>query len=175
MTLTGKYVFLRAIEPADLQLLYKWENDTSVWKVSNTIRPFSKHILEKYIQDSHLDIYTTKQLRLIICKTGGTPIGTIDLFDFDPYHLRAGIGILIADEKEKQNGFGNEALKLLVDYCFSVLHLHQLFCNITADNKPSLKLFAKHKFKTSGFKKQWIRDGNKFVNEYFLQLINVKG
>lgn len=171
MIFKGKYIFLRALEPSDLNLLYQWENATSVWKISNTITPFSKYILEKYIENSHLDIYTTKQLRLVICKNNNTPIGTIDLFDYDPYHLRAGIGILIANEKERKKGFADEALKILIDYCFSTLNLHQLFCNITSDNKTSIKLFVKHKFEISGVKKQWIRVGNKFVDEYLLQRI----
>ena len=41
----NELIRLRALEPDDVQVLYKWENDTEVWKVSNTIVPFSKYML----------------------------------------------------------------------------------------------------------------------------------
>ena len=44
--LKGKHVKLRAVEPEDLKNLYKWENDSTLWNVSDTITPFSKYILK---------------------------------------------------------------------------------------------------------------------------------
>ena len=93
--LKGENLSMRALEPSDLELLYEWENDSSIWKVSQTLTPYSKHILSKFLENAHLDIFTTKQLRLMIVKDG-LSIGTIELFDYDPVNSRAGLGILIA-------------------------------------------------------------------------------
>jgi diamine N-acetyltransferase len=169
--LKNEHVLLRALEPADIDLLYQWENDTENWVVSNTQTPFSRFVLEQYITSAHEDIYTAKQLRLIVCKTDSSPIGSIDLFDFDPNNLRAGLGILIGDKSERKKGYASEALKLLVDYCFTSLNLHQLYCNITTDNEASILLFQKHGFQITGIKKQWIREGKKFKDELLLQLV----
>jgi len=169
--LSSEHILLRAIEPADIDLLYQWENDTGNWVVSNTQTPFSRFVLEQYITSAHEDIYTVKQLRLIICNTDSHPIGSIDLFDFDPNNLRAGIGILIGDKTERKKGYASEALKLLIDYSFTTLNLHQLYCNITTDNESSILLFQKHGFQITGIKKQWVRDGNKYKDELLLQLI----
>jgi diamine N-acetyltransferase len=172
MKLKGQHVVLRAIEPEDIDLLYNWENDTENWNVSNTQTPFSRFILEQYITTSHVDIYSAKQLRLMICEKEGRAIGSIDLFDFDPNHMRAGIGILIADKTDRKKGLASEALKLLSNYSFEILNLHQLYCNITTDNESSILLFQKHGFQITGIKKQWIRSGNSFKDELLLQLIN---
>ena len=169
--LKGEKIYLRALEPNDVNILYKWENETSVWHLSNTVSPFSKYVLEQYVQNSHLDIYTTKQLRLIICDKTEKTIGCIDLFDFDPKNLRAGIGILIAEEPEKQKGYATEDLKLLVTYCFNVLNLHQLYCNINTDNTISLSLFQKQGFVVTGTKKQWNKSTLGWKDECFLQLL----
>jgi diamine N-acetyltransferase len=171
----GKRILLRAPEPTDLDLLYAWENDLSVWQISNTITPFSRYTLEQYILSSHLDIHSAKQLRLMIdlvttTKSGKT-IGTIDLFDYDPLHRRAGIGILI-NKDDRGHGYATEALDLLIDYAFNTLQLHQLYCNISADNEKSLKLFQNHDFKIAGLKKEWLSVNNKWKDEYFLQRIN---
>jgi diamine N-acetyltransferase len=169
-------IILRAPEPADINHLYKWENDPEIWKVSNTITPFSKYILEKYIENAHLDIYQIKQLRLMIdVKSSQSPvrtIGTVDLFDFDPYHQRAGVGILIGDKSDRNQGYATEALKKFIFYCFKTLQLHQLFCNITVGNTESLRLFKKCGFKVTGRKADWIRTTEGFLEEMMLQLIN---
>jgi diamine N-acetyltransferase len=169
-------IVLRAPEPGDIDILYQWENDREIWQVSNTITPFSKYILEKYIENAHLDIYQVKQLRLMIdVRSENDPpltVGAVDLFDFDPLNLRAGVGILIGNKNHRNKGYATLALKKIIEYCFDILQLHQLFCNITADNNDSLKLFEKCGFKITGSKIDWIKTPAKFVDEHILQLIN---
>ena len=170
--LEGKKVKLRALEPTDIDLLYSWENNESNWQVGNTIVPFSRQILTDYIANAHLDIFTTKQLRLVIDNENKTAVGLIDLFDYDPLHLRAGIGILIAGKSEQNKGYATEAVNLLVNYSFSVLNLHQLYCHIGIENKASLHLFEKCGFKQVAVLKDWIRTNNCWNDVCVFQLIN---
>lgn len=171
----GLKVILRALEPEDIDLLYSWENDRNIWHVSNTHTPFSRYVLRKYIENSHQDIYQAKQLRLMIdimednvkMKT----VGAIDLFDFDPFHRRAGVGILIYGSKNQHKGYATAALQELVQYVSVHLHLHQLFCNISIDNQLSIKLFQKVGFEIAGIKKDWLKTEKGYVDEAFLQLI----
>jgi len=170
----GKNVILRAVEPSDLDVLYDLENNPEWWHLGNTVTPFSRFVLEQYILNAHLDIYTTKQLRLMIeIQDNGKPVavGTIDLYDFDPVNQRAGIGILIAPQWQHQ-GHASEALELIIDYGFNTLNLRQLYCGICVDNLPSLKLFQNHGFRITGTRKQWVRNKEKFIDEHFLQLMN---
>jgi diamine N-acetyltransferase len=176
-TLENSVVKLRAPEPDDVDMLYAWENNMEIWKASNTVTPFSRYVLKKYIETSHLDIWETKQLRLVIeAKTQSSlmmvPVGLVDLFDFDPFHLRAGIGILIANKEYRQKGYATEALSLLVRYSFETLQLHQLYCNISADNKVSIQLFANAGFACVGTKKEWIKGVDGWKDEMMFQLLN---
>ena len=169
-TLKGELIILRALEPEDLNFLYQIENNESFWEVSHTQTPFSKYILKQYLENAHLDIYESKQLRLLIEeKSTKKQVGMIDLFDFNPQHKRAGIGILIHPDYEKK-GFSSEALSLLINYSFSHLQLHQLYANITSDNSNSLSLFKKYKFEEVGVKKEWILSEGKFKDEILFQL-----
>ncbi|MBN2614025.1 MAG: GNAT family N-acetyltransferase [Bacteroidales bacterium] len=171
-------IFLRALEPEDIDLLFKWENDESVWKVSNTLVPFSKHILRKYLENAHLDIFEAKQLRLVIdvAEKEAKPrsIGAVDLFEFDPFHNRAGIGILIGETGERKKGYASAALEKMIEYAFDTLHLHQLFCNIREDNDASLKLFESKGFIKTGEKKDWLKTKEGYKNVFFMQVINKK-
>jgi Acetyltransferases, including N-acetylases of ribosomal proteins len=172
LKLRGDKVVLRALEPSDLDFLYQLENDTSIWEISGTLKPYSKKVLQLYLENAHLDIYEVKQLRLCICDQEGECIGLIDLFDFDPKNRRAGIGIVIARPDARNKGVGAEALSLLCDYAFSVLDLHQLFANILEDNESSIHLFEKMGFEKIGVKKEWIRTSSGFKNEIMFQKIN---
>ncbi len=166
---------LRAPEPEDINLLFEWENDPSIWELSNALIPVSRHTIEQFIQDSRLDIYQTKQFRYMIdlaISKGKETIGTIDLFDFDPFHKRVGVGILIKDLSQRRMGYASDALSILIDYCFQVLDLHQVYCNILDDNKASLDLFQKFGFIVTGEKKDWSQNHGKWKNEFLLQLIN---
>lgn len=174
--LQNETIKLRALELSDIDTLYNLENDSSLWSLSNTLAPFSKYILKKYLENSVKDIYEAKELRLMIdlFSSGDfIPIGIIDIFDFDHYHKRAGLGVLI-DAKYRRQNFAYLALNLVIDYCFNYLNLHQLFCSIQEDNVASIKLFKKLNFEITGTKKEWLFTSDGFKNELFLQLFNKK-
>jgi diamine N-acetyltransferase len=172
--MTGKNISLRAPEPTDIEVLYSWENNPNTWQISNTLLPYSRFALEQYIMNASLDIYSTKQLRLMIDLLSGeqiVTIGTIDLFDFSPMHRRAGVGILI-ENNFRSRGYASEAMELMIEYAFNTLQLHQLYCNVSSENQASLKLFKKFGFEIVGLKKDWLSINNRWTDEYLLQLIH---
>lgn len=172
-TLKGNTIYLRALEPEDLEFIYAVENNESVWEVSNTQTPYSRFLIRQYLENAHQDIYEAKQLRLAIClRDTFEAIGLIDLFDFDPKNNRAGVGIVISNENNRNSGIGSEALQLVINYAFNQLQLHQLYANIGSDNEISKQLFTKFGFQKIGTKKDWIKVDNIFKDEILFQLIN---
>ncbi len=170
--LQNNKIKLRALEPEDLEYLYKWENDTSLWEHSNTLSPYSRYVIKNYIENAHRDIFETKQQRFMIDSFDEKlTIGTIDLFDIDFYNLRAGVGILIAEEKYRHKGFAGQALELLIQYSFKHLSLYQLYCSINENNHASLKLFQNYGFVITGKKIAWLKSSGKMNDVYFLQLL----
>ena len=174
-TLKGNSIFLRALEPEDLEFIYTLENDESIWTLSNTQTPYSRFLIKQYLENAHQDIYEAKQLRLAICyNNSNEAIGLIDLFDFDPSNNRAGIGIIIHQPENRESGIGSEALQLLINYSFTFLQLHQLYANISTENEISKALFTKFGFQLIGVKKQWNKVNNHYKDEALYQLINTK-
>lgn len=171
-TLKGDTILLRALEPSDLDFLYQLENRESLWEVSSTITPYSRYILQEYINNSYRDIFDVKQLRLVICTVESTrPIGLIDLFDFDPKNRRVGVGIVVFVEKEKRKGAAFEALQLICEYAFRHLNVHQVFAGVGDNNTASIRLFEKAGFIKTGTKEDWNFWDGKFRDEFFYQLI----
>ena len=171
ITLKGEHIYLRALEPEDLEFIHAVENDEAVWEISNTQTPYSKFLIKQYLEEAHRDIYDVKQLRLVISTNENKAIGLIDLFDFDFKNGRAGIGVLIKDEVNRSKGAGKEALALLINYSFTHLDLHQLYCNISEENTTSIKLFTNQGFEQIGLKKDWNYVNGSYKNEYLFQLI----
>lgn len=172
LKLAGDQVFLRALESSDIDFLYQVENDMAIWELSGTLAPYSKELLRQYIDSAHLDIYEAKQLRLCICENGtGTALGFVDLFDFEPCHKRVGVGIIIYRVDFQNKGIGSEALRLVEDYCFQILDLHQIYANVLEENQKSNYVFTKLGYQKVGIKKDWIYFNKEFKNEILYQKI----
>jgi len=173
MFLKGNTIALRALEPSDADILYSWENNSAIWPASLTTEPFSRFVLDEFVNSAHQDIYTNRQLRLMVSHTSGEEtVGTADLFDFDPQHGRAGVGIYIHEEHRRM-GYAQECISLMKQYAFGTLHLKQLYVHVSKTNAASLALFEKAGFEKCGLKKSWSKTGlNSWDDVWFLQCIN---
>jgi diamine N-acetyltransferase len=172
MLLQNESIRLRALEPEDLELLYKWENDPSIWSLGNTMSPYSRYVLKDYISRSHLNIYELKQLRLMIeLRESGEAIGMVDLYDFDPHNRKAGVGILL-DPAYRGNGTATGALNLLIDYAFTFLKLRQLYAYTPVKNEPSRSLFTRSHFTLSGVLSDWILTEDGFADVMIMQRVS---
>jgi diamine N-acetyltransferase len=161
---------LRALEPDDVEPLYKWENDSTVWHVSNTHVPVSKYLLASYIKSSDRDFWESKELRLLIETENKQVVGSVELFDFDPFHLRAGLGIIIFESGNRKRGLASRALNLIMNYALNELGIYQLYANVVESNTASIELFKKLGFIQTGNKTDWIRHpGKGWENELLFQ------
>lgn len=150
------HVILRAMEPEDLDTLYKIENNQELWAVSATNVPYSRFALHEYIETNTNDIYADKQVRLMIDNDAGETVGIIDLMNFSPQHSRAEVGIVIM-KPHRQKGYATAAMEKLVAYARQTLHLHQLFLVTECDNESCLLLFEKLGFEKTALLKQWLQ------------------
>lgn len=167
----GEKVFLRAVEKSDAQLLFQWENDPETWQYGTVMAPFSHYQINRYVEKVSNDIFKDRQLRLMIdIKNTRETVGIADLFALDPKNRRAEVGILIQKNFRGQ-GYGEEALRLLISYAFDTLSLHQLWCNIIEDNTLCINLFQKLGFQLIGIKKDWVLRKNEWKNEWMFQMI----
>jgi len=157
MQLESDFIRLRALEKQDATKLMIWENNPNYWRVSDTEAPFSLHAIQQFVEQ-HETFRQSGQVRLMIVKKeNNEAIGCIDLFDGNQKHRRAALGILIAEEIERGQGFAKESVKLLLNYAREILDLHQIYVHIEADNTTSIKLFESTGFTLVGTLKNWRR------------------
>lgn len=169
--LSNEQITLRALEPTDLDTLYRWENDTTLWAVSDTAAPYSRETLWHYLEGYTGDIYAQRQLRLMITLSAdGTPVGTIDFLNFDPLNNRAELGLFI-DGNYRGQGLGRKALDLLTAYARDHIGLRQLYVFIALDNEVCLKLFEDYGYSRVGVLKSWVKRGSTYRDVALLQML----
>jgi len=138
-------IFLREMSFQDINDIFKWENNSENWKYSDTKTPFTKEEIQDFI-NAKQNLVSDGQMRLMICLNNNTPIGCIDLFEFDKKNKSAGVGILIGEEQFRKKGYALDSLQILINYSKKKLKLKKLFCNISPKNTISIRLFEKSQF-----------------------------
>ena len=173
MKIEGRTIRLRAVEPGDADLMYEWENDYDIWAVSGTTEPFSHYQMQRFVErhQNIIGVLCDGQLRLIVeTLLSAKPVGAIDLFEYDPIHRRAGVGILIYEQSDRGRGYASDALETLCRYTHDTLRVHQR-CNVGADNEASLRLFRGAGFIEVGVKRDWMWRPDGYHDEVMLQKI----
>lgn len=169
--LSNHIIALRALESTDLDTLYGWENDTRLWSVSDTIAPYSREALWRYLEDYTGDIYAQRQLRLMVTLVeDGTAVGTVDFLNFDPLNNRAELGLFI-DGSHRGKGLGRQALELLTAYARDHIGMRQIYVYIALDNEVCLKLFEDFGYRRVGVLHSWVKRGSSYRDVALLQMI----
>lgn len=170
MFIKNDIITLRCAEPEDAERIYRWENDRDIWRVSGTHTPYSRFQIEQFLLDNN-DIAAQKQLRLMIDLTDSdATIGCIDIYDYDAFNERAGLGILI-DKAYRQQGYAKAALGLCVEYLFHNLLLHQVYCCIDETNTESQQLFVSQGFELVGRRKDWLKTAKGWLDVLEYQIV----
>ena len=127
-------------------------------------------VIKKYL----LNIIKSKNDFLFLIRDKNkVPIGTIKIGHIDWYHKRGELGILI-DQAHQGNGYGSEAISLLIGYSFKTLKLKKIIGGCISKNTAMKKIFLKNKFKKEGFHKNHTFFNKKFVNHVSYGLFNKK-
>ena len=146
--LRSEKVVLRSVDFSDIDTLLLWENanDEPLYGVYE--EEFSCEDIVRFVENQmRYSIEQTEQLRLMICSPDGERFGAIDLTEYDG--RKAFVSILIFDLDNRRKGFGESALRLVVEYSES-LGLRDLYAIIHPDNRPSINLFEKVGFIDEG-------------------------
>ena len=161
---------IRAMEPSDVEHLYKWENDPEIWRIGANTEPVSQARLWQWIDNQQYDIYATRQMRLIV-EAEGKVVGAVDIIDFNPQHMRFSLGILIYDKSERRKGYAHEVIEAMKEYGLTTLNIKQIWVEVDDFNKASIALFEGCGFERCGVRKDWICYGGEFYDVYEYQII----
>lgn len=166
--LSGERICIRALERADLDGNYlQWLNDYEVTKyLESGIFPNNMEAMERYFE--RIDQSPNDVMFAIIEKDNNKHIGNIKIGNINWVSRTADIGFLVGEKESWGKGYGSEAVKLAVDYCFNRLNLQKIIIGVVSINLASIRICEKLGFSLEGTIRRWkYIDGEYYDALYF--------
>jgi diamine N-acetyltransferase len=158
--LSGDKIFLRPVEPEDVNLLHQWANDPEIRGLTGEVRPSTlSATLEYYerIQKSEDRIWLA-----IVSRETNQVIGETGLLRMFSAWRTTDWSIIIGDKSARGKGFGIEVAKLMLDYTFGFHNFHRVSIGVVGFNTKALNFYERIGFKREGVQ----RDGYYFDHRY---------
>lgn len=149
----GNNFRLRAVEPEDVELLFRVESDPRSGTIAEFGAPMSRQLLTEYALNYDADPYRSGQLRLVI-ELHGDVVGLLDIFDISMRNRSGEVGIYIIPEY-RMEGVALHALEEGAKYCRQYLGLRNLMAKVLERNDKSHALFVKAGYRTVGKLLDW--------------------
>jgi diamine N-acetyltransferase len=130
----------------------RWNNDFAVTRTLARSRPTT---LEQE-EASYDAIGKDERYAAFTIYERGTwrPIGIAYLAEIDHWNRSAEFGIAIGEPEGRGKGYGTEAARLVLDYAFTALGLHNVMLSCREYNVAGLRAYAKAGFKEIGRRRQ---------------------
>lgn len=165
--LIGKKCFLSPITAEDAEIYARWLNDMEVVRfltmatsIINTEN--ERNLLEELSKSHNYGIVTIEDDKLI---------GTCGLINMDTVNRSAEIGIFIGDKNYWHQGYGTEAMRLLMDYGFRYLNLHNVMLQVYSFNKNAVECYRKLGFREIGRRRQAVYRDRMFHDVIFMDIL----
>ncbi|WP_096187722.1 GNAT family N-acetyltransferase [Evansella halocellulosilytica] len=152
-------IMLRKVTEQDAETYYKWRNDPEVMQnTSPHLDLFTMSETEEFINS--IVRSSTSKSYMIVAKESKQPIGIISLIHLDYKNRNAECIIDIGEKEYWGNGYGKEAMQLLLNYSFRELNLHKVYLRVFSFNERAIRLYEKIGFSKEGeLKDQLYRNG----------------
>jgi len=149
----GEKVYLRGIMKGDSPLIYRWVNQEELRPLTGTLYPVSEYEHEGWIQKQVTS--GDRKLFAICCVETNYVIGTIGLRNFDWINRNAELFISIGEtEGYTSKGYGCDAVKTFVKYCFEHINLHKIYLHVFESNSRAIRCYEKAGFQREGILKE---------------------
>ena len=170
VTIEGERVALGPLRRDLLPLYQRWMNDPAVLRtLAAGFRPL---LLEDEQQWYEGAVGATNAATFqIYVRAGWRPIGTTAVVGIDQCHETASFGIMIGEKDCWDQGYGTEATRLILDYAFNVLGLHNIRLSVYDYNHRGVRAYEKAGFKVIGRRRQALRLGHERHDVIFMDAL----
>jgi RimJ/RimL family protein N-acetyltransferase len=162
--LTGERVYLRPLNGEDAELYYHMFFGEETRRLTGTQRHITKEQISAYIDRKAGD--DSAVLLLISLKENDEVIGDIAIQDMDRGNRTSHLRLAIGEERHQNQGFGREALLLMLEYGFGILNLHRIELEVYSFNSR-----AAHLYESAGFVREGVRRQTLFYNHEYHDVV----
>ena len=170
--LIGDRIYLspKGTTDEELEKFTEWMNDFQVTDYTGRSGQITTIVREKEWLENSARNTESRNFNIIESKDNKL-IGTIGLEHFNWIERSAVLGIFIGDKDFRSNGYGTEAIKLLLEYGFKYLNLHSIRLDLLAINERAHKCYLKCGFKDTGCSREQIFLNGKYYDKLHMDIL----
>ena len=165
--LVGKKCYLSPIDINDAGIYAEWLNDL---EVTSNLTLYGS-VINTETERSFLERLSREHNYSIIDMGTDKLIGTCGFVEVDHLNQKAETGIFIGDRNYWNKGYGTESLRLLLDYGFRALNLHNVMLKAYAFNERAIKTYEKIGFKIIGKRREALKRGNEMFDDIYMDIL----
>jgi RimJ/RimL family protein N-acetyltransferase len=174
----GKRVRFRGVERSDIPTFIRWLNDPEVQQGILIHSPISQAWEEDWFERM-VKRPTDQQVMAIEALVPGSPgregqwmhIGSTAFDDIDWRNRQAEFGIIIGEKSCWNQGYGTEAVRLLVQHGFNTLNLNRIYLHVFETNPRAIRAYEKAGFKHEGKKRQAEFRNGRYVDVLMMSIL----
>ena len=168
--LIGERLYLSPVNLDDIEKYAEWLNDLEISLYLTGTSEVYTNDKEREILENLLKSDT--DVLFAIINNDDKLIGNLGLHQIDYKNRKATFGIFIGEKDYWNNGFGTEAIKLLLNYGFYFLNLHNINLEVYSYNERAINCYKKIGFKEIGRRRESIILGGKFYDEITMDILS---
>ena len=164
----GKKCYLSPIDINDAEKYVEWLNDL---EVTTNLGPIYYDMLNVENEKEIIKELSKKHNYSIVDMETDELIGNCSFLEIDNLNQTGEVGIFIGNKNFWGKGYGTEALRLLLDFGFKVLNLHNIQLKVYEFNKRGMKCYEKTGFKVIGKRREALKRGNKAFDIIYMDIL----
>lgn len=168
--ISGEKVIIKGITKESAHEILSWVNKEELRSLTGTVYPVSEYEHEDWIKRQVTS--SDRKLFLISDKETGVNIGTIGLKNLDWINRNAELYISIGEYPKKGEGYGTDAVKVMITYCFHTLNLHKLYLHVFESNTRAINCYKKAGMIQEGILIDHHFQNGKYENIIAMSIIN---
>ena len=168
--LSDDFLYLRKLEESDLDRIWEWIHRPDIYLAIGMQVPVSKSAQKRWFDD--LDRSNSKIVFAICLSENNNHVGNVSLDLIDYRHRNARLSIFVSDHDLRGKGIGSKAMKLLIEYAFTFLNLHRIYCKTTAGDERIANFYKRLGFEIEGQLREHEYIKGKYLDKIMLGLIN---
>lgn len=170
--LLGDRIYLspKGSSEEEIQKFAEWMNDFQVTDYTGRTSQITTYAGEKeYLESSEKN--TENRSFNIVNLEDEQLIGTVGLEHINWVERSAVLGVFIGDDNFRSNGYGTEAIRLLLEYGFKYLNLHSIRLDLLSVNERAHKCYLKCGFKDAGKSREEIFLNGKYYDKLHMDIL----
>lgn len=166
--LIGERLYLSPINPEDAETYTRWLNDLeTTLNLQLATKVISLGREKDLLDEMQRDGFNFA----IVLKENDELIGNCGLLNTDLVQKTSEFGIFIGEKKHRGQGYGTEAIRLLLDFAFNLLNLHSVYLRVRSFNEAGQQCYRKIGFKEIGRRRECVLVSGTYYDEIYMDIL----